>query len=106
MSQYGLMTVPVSSSDIYMTQQPVAAGVTAADSAWNLAKHAPLYMEGLEDQVEGFYGLANEAGATLHNIEKFLTGGSCSHEPSIYKASIDPSLIGLAHYKKSIYNFL
>ena len=77
MAQYGLIDLPLNTGDVSITQQPVAAGVTAATSATELAGAASGNLDGLEDQVQKFYDLANTAEANERNIEKFLLGSSC-----------------------------
>ena len=77
MAQYGLINLPLNMGDGSITEQPVAAGVTAAKSSTELSASASSNLTGLEEQVQKFYDISNAAEANKNNIEKFLLGSSC-----------------------------
>ena len=77
MSGSWMLKLPLNALDKFTVDQPSAIGVSANDLATKLSSETNESLDGLEDMVDKFYDLHNQAEASRMSIEKFLLGTSC-----------------------------
>jgi len=96
----GMLKLPINGIDYFTVGQPAAAGLQAETVGKEFAEAANTGLEGLEDQVQTFYDIYNQAEATRQSVEKFILGSSCK------TACMDPTMALCFANRKNIFDFI